>query len=367
MPGMPMIWECPPDRMSPLERMQALVTPGQKPDRVPFIPLSFGFCTRNCGWSLADFYNNPERCFAAQVRTQEQYGYDGFPLYGFGSMGGWEFGGEIKWPGTGGDQAPCVARWPVNDENDVDRLKAPDDVLSAGIIPTEFALSKLQSAAGMPVTVQLGSALMLTGNLVNLSTMLRWMIRKPDLVHHMLRLMTDFLLKVAQAWAEAFPGQMLLGFDGGPTDSNYLISPEQFREFGLPYTREIHEKALAMGFTVFHTHVCGEQNANLDALREVDFGHPGGPSGMMSFGHEVDLKDAIEKLGDKAVIMGNVEPAKIQMSSAEEVFELSCRAVERGKDAPLGYALMAGCEVPPQAPGYNIFTMLKACKVAGQY
>jgi uroporphyrinogen-III decarboxylase len=33
----------------------------------------------------------------------------------------------------------------------------------------------------------------------------------------------------------------------------------------------------------------------------------------------------------------------------------------------VGYVLMAGCEVPVNAPPYNIFTMLKACKAFGQY
>jgi len=55
------------------------------------------------------------------------------------------------------------------------------------------------------------------------------------------------------------------------------------------------------------------------------------------------------------------------MSSSEDVYEITKQAVLRGKDAPLGYVLMAGCEVPPEAPPYNIFTMLKACKMYGQY
>jgi uroporphyrinogen decarboxylase len=65
--------------------------------------------------------------------------------------------------------------------------------------------------------------------------------------------------------------------------------------------------------------------------------------------------------------MDNVEPAEIQMSSPERVWELCKEAILKGKDSPLGYVLMAGCEVPVQAPPYNIFTMLKAVKAFGQY
>ena len=117
----------------------------------------------------------------------------------------------------------------------------------------------------------------------------------------------------------------------------------------------------------FFTHACGEQNANLPMYREMDYSHKGGPSGIISFGHEVDLEHAIDVVGDIAVIAGNVEPAEIQTGSSERVWELTKTAVLKGKDAPLGYVLMAGCEVPVDAPPYNIFTMVKAVKQFGQY
>jgi uroporphyrinogen decarboxylase len=363
----PPVWELPPDRMTGPERMQALLTPGVRPDRVPFIPFIFGFTTRNCGWELADVYRDPERSFVAQMRSLEQYGYDGGALYGYASAGAWEFGGEIKWPLGEWDQAPTVTRHPVESEDDVDRIGVPDDVSTAGAVPIMMAFSKLQEQAGMPVTVQLGSAFTNAGNMVAPSTLLKWMVRKPDLAHHLIGLQRDFLLKVAKLWTDTFPGRMIMGFDGGPTEANALISPQQFKEFAFAYSHEIHEKALAMGVTHFHTHACGEQNANLPFYADMEFGHPGGPPGMMSFGHEVDLTRAIEMVGDKVVVMGNVEPAEIQMSPPEKVWELTKTAVLKGKEAPVGYVLMAGCEVPVNAPPYNIFTMLKACKAFGQY
>jgi len=361
------VWELPPDRMTSPERMQAVFTPGKNPDRVPFLPFIFGFTTKNCGWEKADVYRDPVKSFVAQIRTQEQYGYDGGALYGYASMGAWEFGGSLKFPTGEWDQAPMVTRHPVETEDDVDRIQLPDDIMTAGAVPIMYEFSKMQDRAGMPVTVQLGSVFTCAGNMVAPSTLLRWMVKKPDLAHHLLGLQRDFFLKLAEKWTELFPGRMIMAFDGGPTEANALISRKQFAEFALPYSREVHERALAFGITHFHTHTCGEQNANLDLYRDMEYGQPGGPPGMMSFGHEVDLTRAIEVLGDKLVIMGNVEPAEIQTGSAERVWELTKEAVLKGKEAPLGYVLMAGCEVPIDAPPYNIFTMLKAAKVYGQY
>ena len=367
MSNIPLIYEVTPDRMTGPERMQALLTPGVRPDRVPFVPFIFGFTTKNCGWDKADVYRDPVKSFVAQMRCVEQYGYDGGALYGYASAGAWEFGGTIKFPTGEWDQAPVVTHFPVETEDDVDRVRVPDDIMSAGAVPIMYEFSKMQDQAGMPVTVQMGSCFTCAGNMVEPSTLLRWMIKKPDLAHHLIGLQRDFFLKLAEKWTELFPGRMIMGFDGGPTEANALISPKQFAEFALPYAREVHEKALAMGITHFHTHSCGEQNGNLEMYREMEYGQPGGPPGMMSFGHEVDLTRAIEVMGDKVIIMGNVEPAEIQMGSAERVWELTKTAVLKGKDSPLGYVLMAGCEVPVDAPPYNIFTMLKAAKYYGQY
>lgn len=365
--AIPALSTLPPDRMSTAERMRALLTPGSRPDRVPFVPFATDFSARNCGIAHADVHSDAQTSFLAQARTHEQFGFDGGPSYGLGAMGAWEFGGGLKLPTRDSEQAPSVARYPVMDEDDVDRLRLPHDVLEAGSIPMMLAFSRLQDRAGGMVTVQLGSVFTSAANMVPLGTFLRWMIKRPDLVHHLLRLMASFYVEVARRWTEVFPGRAITAFDGGPTEANHLISPKQFREFALPYAREVHEKALAFGVTRFHTHACGEQNANLPAYREIPFGRSDGPPGMMSFGHEIRLRDAIETLGDHVIIAGNVEPTLLQTAEPETVWEVTRDAVLEGKEAPLGYVLATGCSVPTSASPYNLFIMVKAAKRFGQY
>ena len=118
-----------------LNRLQA----NQKTDKVPFCPLDMscgttGFPAKNVGYPMASIYNDPEQSFWAQVWTQEQYCCDGSPIFGYGSYGAWEFGGEIKYPEEGRGQAPSVVRHPVESIEDVDRLELPD-VKTSGMLP----------------------------------------------------------------------------------------------------------------------------------------------------------------------------------------------------------------------------------------
>ena len=39
--------------------------------------------------------------------------------------------------------------------------------------------------------------------------------------------------------------------------------------------------------------------------------------------------------------------------------------IDEGKDHAAGYALMSGCEIPPQAPPVNVGQMVKACRERG--
>jgi uroporphyrinogen decarboxylase len=180
------------------------------------------------------------------------------------------------------------------------------------------------------------------------------------------RLVTDFYLELVAAWVRMFPGRVIIGFDGMPGEANTLISARQFQTFALPYMHEVHEKALRLGVSYFSTHVCGDQNANLESLRAVPFGRDGQP-GMVSFGHEVGLGRAIDAVGDKVIVMGNVDPTELHLGSAERVWELAREAVLEGKDAPLGFVLMSGCEVPVGTPPYNLLVMLKAARAFGRY
>jgi uroporphyrinogen decarboxylase len=178
-----------------------------------------------------------------------------------------------------------------------------------------------------------------------------------------LRKSTDFLLKVIDLFIERYGAERMMAFDGGPTEANQLISPGQFEEFALPYVSEIHDKAIVKGIRTFFSHICGEQNLNLPHWQKVNYGSPG----IVSFGHEVSLEKAVRMFGDKNIIAGNINTTIIQMGTPEEVYEETKRCILEGKDSPRGFVLMAGCEVPVQAPPINMHYMMKALRDYGFY
>jgi uroporphyrinogen decarboxylase len=136
-----------------------------------------------------------------------------------------------------------------------------------------------------------------------------------------------------------------------------------FEEFALPYLSELHASALEAGVKSIYCHICGEQNKNLPMWAQIPMGDPG----MLSFGHEVDIKTAA-KFFPQHIIAGNVNPQTIAAGTPAEVYELSRQAVEEGKKhCESGFVLMPGCEIPPTTPPYNMYVMRKAVEDAGWY
>ncbi|MFC2047554.1 uroporphyrinogen decarboxylase family protein [Chloroflexota bacterium] len=349
-----------PDKLTPSERMEAILT-RQKPDRVPFIPFMHGFCPRNVGYPVAAMYEDAEKSFWSQVWTQRQYDYDGSPLYGYASYGGWEFGGGIEFPRSEWEQAPVVTRFPVQTEEDVWNLKSPD-VKMAGSHPIIMEFSKLQAKMGMPVTGTSEGAFTTAGNICGVDQLCKWMIKKPEVAHRLLRVVTDFLVQTEHYWVKTFGAEKILAFIAEPTASNQLISPKQFEEFVLPYNKELQETILDMGIKHIFCHICGEQNLNLPHWAKIPMGDPG----IVSFGHEVDLEVA-GKYFPHDIIAGNVEPAVLQSGTADQVYELCQIAIGKGRKCPGGFVLMAGCEFPVMAPPYNLWIMRKAIDDFGWY
>jgi len=349
------------EKMTKKERIDALLK-GQPIDHVPFYPFVLGFCARNVGYPLSVIYSDSARSWEAQLWTHEEYGFDWGPIYGYASYGTWEFGGEVKMPQGAYEQAPTHITFPVQTEEGVYRLELPD-VKKAGCLPLAMEFSRLQEKQGTPITLIFGGNFTIAGNICPVEKLCRWMIRKPELAHHILQLATDHIVDAVKYWADTYGGEQVIAQIWEPLASNDIISPKQFETFVLPYMQESGNKILGMGVKHIFYHICGEQNLNLPYWTQM----PMGDLGICSIGSQIEIATAIKHLGTKAIIAGNIEPNILQTGPPQQVYRLCKEIIEAGKKAPRGFMLMSGCETPPETPPYNVYLMRKAIDDFGWY
>jgi uroporphyrinogen decarboxylase len=246
------------DRLTEKERFEALLH-RQPVDRVPFYMWEFSFAAATVGYSRATTFTDPVKSFEAFRRTHEMYDGWHYIYYSPGAIGVREFGGEAKLPTGEYAQAVSPIRPVVQSEEDALSLKVPD-VKTAGMIPLVMEFAKLQESHGFPITFSFGKYSESRSALTGAETMCRWMIKKPQVVHRLCRLVADFHIAVAQHVIRSFDcPERIIPLTAAPTESNQMISPKHFREFSLPYQKEVYERILAMGVKHINTHICGEQ------------------------------------------------------------------------------------------------------------
>ena len=134
-------WKLKEDKMTSQERHDALLS-GKSVDRVGLYPFARGFCAKNTGISLVDFYTNAKKSFEAQLWTWQMYGHDETFKYGLAAFGAWEFGAEMQMPEGEFDQVPKPLNPPVQSEEDVAKLEMPD-IANSGMTPSIMEFSKL--------------------------------------------------------------------------------------------------------------------------------------------------------------------------------------------------------------------------------
>jgi len=244
--------------MTDRERIEALLR-REKPDRVPNWPFAYaGFACVHTGTTIADAYNKPAISLAAQRKVCQEYGWVFLPMNGYAAYGGWEFGGEIKWPSGEFAQAPTVTRSPVESIEDVWKLKTPE-VATAGFVPylKEFYdLASQERLDNEPFNVfaQLLGCFNTAGNIAGPDKLCKWVIKDPKAAHRLIRLATDHMIDMIEYWHKLYGIEGVLPFTGEAIATGQLISAKTFEAFVMPYYQEAHKKVLDMGYK--HIYSC---------------------------------------------------------------------------------------------------------------
>jgi uroporphyrinogen decarboxylase len=320
-----------------------------------------GFNTLYTGTSLADFYGKPKVAYEAQKKTTQDFGWVFLPFIMTTSLLE-VFGGEMKLPSGEFDQSVSMTRYPVETVEDAMNLKVPAQIPLTKELQDLMLQEKLDNQP-WNIMPPIGSGVFtFAGMITPPEKLCKWTLKKPEAVHHLMRVVTDFTIDQAQNWKDTFGTEGILPWSAEPTSANQLISANQFEEFVLPYMKEAQEKMLAMGYKTTHMHICGEHNDNLIHWTKIPFGDPG----IVSFGHEIELETAARYFPND-IILGNLEPVIIQVGTPDEVYEATRVVVEKGKNLPTGYIFSCGCEMPPKAPIENVKAMTKAVNDFGWY
>lgn len=346
------------------ERMKRLFA-GQPIDRVPVIPHMEAFAGVMCGMSTYEWYNFPENAYRSQEWCQELFGYDGGKEYDVSSGLAGDFkGGEVVIPKEPRLCLPYAAKLAAPTEEDVEKLELPKSIEETFDAKRILEFNRICYKNGEGVSVFGGSPTSVAQYLVGIENLLRWMTKKPELVHRIMRFSTDYIYFIAKTYLKEFGPEPLGSGLACPIESNALMSPKMFEKFCLPYIVEIFETYKKWGIPITGLHLCGKHDKNLEILKKSIPFHG---RTLITVGAETDLEKLGEIMGPDFILGGNVKSITLQMGTPEEVYEESAAIIRKMKYFSGGFVLTPECTLSYLTSPANFYAMIKAAKEVGRY
>lgn len=342
--------------LTPYERVMMVIN-GKKPDRVPVVPQITYTTAQLTGVGLVEALHSPEKTAKALLTGQHELGYDAI-------YAGWEssfnllaeaMGCVMRFPD---DSVPQVAEHVIKTPSDLDRIEIPDPHKS-GRLPIHMkmlTLLKDEVKDQVPLFAYTPGPFTLAGQLGGINPLMMATIQDPEYVHAITDITLQASLRYALANIEA-GADVIITAD--PTASGSLISPTTFKTFAAPQITKIVSAVTKAGAKA-SLHICGKTTPILDQMAATGVK-------VLELDHLVNLTEAKQRIGEQAILMGNLDPAELLLSGTPNQVETAAKVCIEGVGADGRYILSSGCEIPPQAPLDNIRAMVTAAQKYGQF
>lgn len=176
------------------------------------------------------------------------------------------------------------------------------------------------------------------------------------------------LQRFAAAVAEHAREQIAAGADAlnvsAPWSGQNFISPGLYRDLIAPAQAVLVRAARQSGVPSY-CHTCGAIGDRLEAI--IDVGFDGiecldpPPLG------NVELADAVRRIGHRAFIKGNIDPVHVLLQGTPAQVEADViRRLEIGMNAP-GFILSTACAIAPDTPAKNLMLLRELVEKYGRY
>jgi uroporphyrinogen decarboxylase len=330
-------------------------------DRVPVYPIVASFAGTLDGLSIEEYCTNPTKAIAAMMKYFERYQPDVVLAYNDLAKEAEAFGCAVKYSDY---VVPSIEKHVLEDKANLAKLAIPDPDRTArlpGFLEQCEALVKAAPPTAIgAVAVGPWTIAML---LRNPEMMLLDTFEDPRFIHDLMRLTTDF----CKLWGEAIVKTRIGLSFSEPTASISLISPDNYREFILPYHKELveHFKARKVGVT---THICGTTYPIYEDLIGVGFTTVSFDLDQQSDPalHVDQLKRFMEVAKGRAVAIGNVDATRFEKATREEIEAEVRRCIDTAARQS-GFILSTSCEIPPRSSPEIVKWFMDAAHEYGRY
>jgi hypothetical protein len=375
--------------MTPKERLKAAMNL-EPHDRIPVMcQMSIGHMLVQLDVSPSEFWFDKDSFKNGLLKLRTQYGFDGILVSLHGHDPGWRSRIDAIEPKDGGERVRLkngdVLDFPDDDLPVLSSSKYRDgpplNAVTEGDLPSSLDYIPVTQNLSFPIhrenrfdileelVQDIGGLYSVHGeitspfdyllNLFGVQDALVGLIDHPDrclrVLSHFTGLIKDLATDMCATGIDAIK-------ISSPFAGSGFISKNAYRTYVLPFEKEIVTAVRERGVPIY-THTCGPVNDRLDLMFES------GISGIECLDPpplgDVELNDALKRIGAKGFVKGNVDSVHTLLLGAEQeiMADLKMR-LEVGRPWN-GYILSTACSIAPHVPKDNVLLMAKAVELWG--
>ena len=235
---------------------------------------------------------------------------------------------------------------------DPSELMPIEDYLKGGRVATILKsceiLRKDYDSENVPIVAGNTGPFTLTGHLVNTENIIFGMMMDPAQVDKWVAGVTPYVTKYCQALIDAGADIIQMSEPSGSTD---MLAPDMFQEAaGIAVGKSLGITKGGLGNIL---HICGDTTPILDQMASI-----GGQVKGISIEEKVDSYKAVEMVGSKTVLVGNVGSVQpLFTGTAEETREGTLKSCKAGFDI-----ISSGCGIATGTPNENYNMMVETVK-----
>jgi MtaA/CmuA family methyltransferase len=328
--------------MNGRERVLALIE-GHPVDRIPLMPITMMFAADQIGAKYGQYVNDYRVLVEGQLRTAERFDADLVSCISDPTREAGDIGATVRFFD---DQPPAFVESSalLADKSVLSHLKVPDPSSGKRMLDRIQAVALFKEKIGAERIVEgwIEGPCALAANLRGINTLMIDFYDDPSFVNELLAFVTEVGIAFARAQREA--GADLMGVGDAPAS---LVGRPIFEQMIAPYHRKLVSALRSMGLKT-RSHICGNTSKICEARAGLGYD-------IIDIDSPVSLELARQKMGPKAIILGNIPTvAVMERGTAEQV---KAAAVECHRVCGENHIISAGCEVPRSTPLENMVAL----------
>ncbi|MBW2637677.1 MAG: uroporphyrinogen decarboxylase family protein, partial [Deltaproteobacteria bacterium] len=324
-------------------------------DRFPCGPLAVHNTAGLAGVSIEDYTLKPDKLADCIVHYYEQFEPDAVWVSADTWVTAQGMGAEVDF--IGDSQPMCGVGEPlVKSVSDIKRIRPVDTLVQGRFGLMCEALSQIKERLGQDVFV-VGcfdqSPFSLACALMGMEALMVKAIDESDFVDALLERCVEY--SVAYALSLAHAGADMLSTGDSVAG---LVGRKMYCGMALGAEQKMFDDIRSQCDALLSLHICGDTSHILSDMSRAG-------CDVLEIDSNVDICDAMEKVGDEIALWGNIDPVGVlQRGTAADVEREALKLLEKVKACGRSrFVLSSGCTMAPDTPEKNIRALIETAKI----